>query len=97
MLSPWLKLGTGVAATALIASAAWQFDGGRIVTSLARESAKVMLAHGIEDGTVTLRRDSGWVFRTPRLSGTASRATRAAVSAEAAGIPGVHNVEWRDR
>jgi hypothetical protein len=97
MVSPWLKLATGVAATALVATAAWNHDGGRMMTTLKRRSARVMLKHGIEDGTVTLRRDSGWVFRTPRLSGTADAATRAAVSAELARKPGIHAVEWRDR
>jgi hypothetical protein len=97
MLSPWLKLATGVAATALLANGAWRNEGPEIIARLSLRSAMAMLRHDIPDGSVSFRADSGWMFRTARLSGTANAATRAAISADLARKPGIHAVEWRDR
>ena len=97
MVSPWLKLATGVAATALVANGAWRWEGQEITTRLARRSANVMLRHGINDGSVSLANDRGWLTRTARLSGTADAATRAAVAEELAQKPGLHAVLWRDQ
>ena len=96
-LPPWLKLATGVAATALVANGAWRYEGQEIMTRLARRSANVMLRHGITDGSVSFASDSGWISRTARLSGTADPATRAAVAEELAQKPGIHAVLWRDQ
>lgn len=97
MISPWLKLATGLAGTVLLTAGVWRTDSQRLITTLARSSARVMLKHGIPDGSVSFRTDRGWTFRTARLSGSASPATRAAVSAEVATKPGIHSVEWRER
>jgi hypothetical protein len=97
MLSPWLKLATGVAATALLANGAWRNQGPEILARLSLRAAMAMLRHDITDGSVTFRADNGWIFRTARLSGTADPATRAAVTADLAKKPGIHAVDWRDR
>jgi hypothetical protein len=97
MLSPWLKLATGLAATALVTNVAWRHKGPDIMTRLHRRAAMTMIRHDIPDGAVSFASDSGWLFRTARLSGTASPATRAAVAAELAAKPGIYAVEWRDR
>jgi len=95
MLSPWLKLATGVAATTLLANGAWYGNRQEILTRLSRRAANVMLHHGITDGAVSFRTPRGWADRTARLSGTADAATRAAVSADLAAKPGIYAVEWR--
>jgi hypothetical protein len=97
MLSPWLKLATGVAATALVANAAWRSEGQEIMTRLSRSASFSMLKYGVTDGAVSFANQSGWLSRTAHLSGTADAATRAAVSADLARKPGIHAVEWRDR
>jgi hypothetical protein len=81
----------------LLTAGVWRTDSQRLITTLARGSAGVMLKHGIADGTVSFRSDSGWTFRTARLSGTADPATRAAVSQDLATMPGIHSVEWVNR
>jgi hypothetical protein len=97
MLSPWLKLATGVAATALVANGAWRWEGQEITTRLARRSANVMLRHGINDGSVSFLNDRGWMTRTARLSGTADPAARASVAEDLAQKPGIHAVLWCDQ
>ena len=97
MLSPWLKLATGVAATALVANGAWRYHYQGLTTQMSRRSAIIMLRHGVTDGSVTLKSDGGWTYRIPRLSGTADAATRAAINAELSSRPGIHAVEWRDQ
>lgn len=96
MLSPWLKLATGVAATALVANGAWRWEGQEIMTRLSRSAAFSMARHGITDGSVSFANDIGWLSRTARLSGTADAATRAAVAEDLSQKPGIHAVEWRD-
>jgi hypothetical protein len=95
MAPAWLKLATGVAATALVANIAWRHEGQHMMTGLARSAAFAMLRHGITDGSVSFANDRGWLTRTAHLSGTATPATRAAVAEDLAQKPGIHAVEWR--
>ncbi len=91
----WLKLLTGLAATALLARAAWFFEGSTLLADLGGRAAIVMLRHGVTDGSIGWANDDGWISRTARLHGTATPATRAAITAEVARLPGIHSVAWQ--
>jgi hypothetical protein len=95
MAPAWLKLATGVAATALIANIAWRHEGQQLMTGLARSAAFSLLKFGVTDGAVSFANERGWLTRTAHLSGTADAATRAAVAEDLAQKPGIHAVEWR--
>lgn len=92
-----LKLLTGLAATVLVARGAALHCGQELMADLGTAAASAMRHHGISDGSVRFRSDSGLVSRVARLSGTADPATRAAVIAELKRHPGIADAVWAAR
>ena len=96
-MSPALKLLTGLAATGLVAKAAYMWERQGLLAQLGQRAAVVLAAHGVSDGAARWTDDGGWTWRTARLSGTADAATRAAISTDLARVPGIGGVVWEPR
>ncbi len=93
----WQKLLTGIAASALLAKAAYGWTAQSILARLGTKAAVVLVANGVTDGAARWQSPAGWTSRTARLTGTADPATRARIAAELAAQPGIHAVEWDTR
>ena len=93
-MAPALKLLTGLAATGLVAKAAYMWERQDLLADLGHKAAVVLAAHGVGDGAARWTDAKGWTYRTARLSGTADTATRAAISADLAAVPGIAGVVW---
>ncbi|MFZ4110719.1 MAG: hypothetical protein ACOYKQ_09655 [Polymorphobacter sp.] len=93
-MSPALKLLAGLAATGLVAKAAYVRERQDLLAKLGERTAVVLAAHGVRDGAARWTDDAGWTYRTARLSGTADAATRASISADLARQPGIARVIW---
>ncbi len=93
-MAPGLKLLVGIAATGLVAKAAYMWERQGLLAGLGQRAAIVLAAHGVRDGAAGWTDGDGWTYRTARLSGSADTATRAAVSAELAATPGIAGVVW---
>lgn len=96
-MAPALKLLVGLAATGLVAKAAYMWERQTLLAGLGQRAAVVLAAQGVRDGAARWTDDAGWTYRTARLSGTADAATRARVSAELARVPGIAGVVWVPR
>lgn len=96
-MSPWFKLLTGVAATALIANLGYGYETQALLAKLGSKAATVMAANGVTDGAARWTDHRGWPYRVARLSGTADTATRARISTQLGAQPGIHAVTWQDR
>ncbi len=96
-----VKLLTGVAATVLLARAATFLSGGVIYWHIARAGQQALLAHGVQDGSLSFRQRGGWADglngRIVHVAGTADAATRAAVLARIRRHPGVIDATWDAR
>jgi hypothetical protein len=92
-----MKLLTGLAATVVLARGAALFEGQTIMGRLGWAARQALLAHGVEDGSVTFRQPGGMVGRIPRLSGTADAATRAAIINRLKQHPAVVDARWEER
>jgi hypothetical protein len=93
-MHPALKLLTGLAATVVVARGAALHRGQSVQGEMARLAATVMLAHGVQDGSVRFRADNGIVGRVAHLSGSADPATRRAIVAEVAQRPEFAGAMW---
>ena len=93
-MAPALKLLVGIAATGLIAKAAYRWERQSLLASLGQRAAVVLAAHGVRDGAARWTDRVGWTYRTAQLSGSAGAATRERVSAELADMPGIAGVVW---
>ena len=96
-MRPALKLLAGLAATGLVAKAAYVWERQSLLAALGQRAAIVLAAHGVRDGAARWTDAGGWTYRTARLSGNADAATRAAISAELAAEPGIARVVWEAR
>ncbi|MEY3267978.1 MAG: hypothetical protein RL480_738 [Pseudomonadota bacterium] len=96
-MRPALKLLAGLAATGLVAKAAYAWERQSLLAALGQRAAVVLAAHGVRDGAARWTDAGGWTWRTARLSGSANAATRAAISAELAAEPGIAGVVWEPR
>jgi hypothetical protein len=96
-VNPALKLLAGLAATGLVAKAAYVRERQDLLAALGERSAQVLAAHGVGDGAARWTDADGWTWRTARLSGSADAATRVAISADLAAMPGIAGVMWEPR
>ena len=96
-MAPALKLLVGLAATGLVAKAAYMWERQTLLADLGQRAAVVLAAHGVHDGAARWTDHAGWTYRTARLSGSADAATRVQVSAELARVPGIAGVTWVPR
>lgn len=96
-MAPALKLLVGLAATGLVAKAAYMWERQTLLAGLGQRAAVVLAAHGVRDGAARWTDDAGWTYRTARLSGSADAATRARVSADLARVSGIAGVIWVPR
>jgi hypothetical protein len=92
-----LKLLTGLAATVVLARGAALVEGQTIMGRLGWAARSALLAHGVQDGSVTFRQPGGMAGRIAWLSGTADAATRAAVIARLKRNPAIVDARWEDR
>ena len=96
-MAPAVKLLAGLVATGLVTKAAYVWERQGLLAALGRHAAETMAAHGINDGAARWTDADGWTYRTARLSGSADTATRAAVAADLAAVPGIGGVVWELR
>ena len=92
-----IKLATGLALTGLVADAAYNYQAQAIIAHLGRRVAPVLLAHQVTDASGSFVTPGGWTWRRVRLRGTADAATRAAVVAEVAALPGIAGASFEPR
>ncbi len=91
-----MKLLTGLAATGLLANLAYRREREGLLAALGTTAAQVLAAHGVSDGRAGWQTADGWTYRTARLAGTATPATRAAISTDLSARPGIAGVVWED-
>jgi hypothetical protein len=96
-MAPAVKLLAGLVATGLVTKVAYMWERQGLLADLGRHAAQTMAAHGINDGAARWTDADGWTYRTARLSGSGDTATRAAVAAELAAVPGIGGVVWEPR
>jgi hypothetical protein len=96
-VAPALKLLVGLAATGLVAKAAYVWERQSLLAGLGQRAAVVLAAHGVRDGVARWTDDAGWTFRIARLSGSTDAATRAAISADLDTTPGIGGAIWGPR
>ena len=89
-----MKLLTGFAATGLLADMAYRHEREGLLAALGTTAAQVLAAHGVTDGRAAWQTPDGWTYRTARLAGTATPATRAAITADLGRRPGIKAVVW---
>jgi outer membrane protein OmpA-like peptidoglycan-associated protein len=95
-MTPSGKIVVGLVATGVVAAAAHSLTRSSLLSDLGSRSAAVMAENGIADGRTDWVSDSGWTFRTARISGTADAATRARTLAAISALDGIHDAVWVD-